>query len=360
MTKTKLNGPSFDPFSLGTGLFAFEVTEDTKMILILSKHYGEISTEEVMDWLFHLGEESTRLNGEDFLSSRKVRFNLDASDFSWKFADTRQENICAVWYRRSFDDFIFNFESYKGRNRDLKYLFRFLELEFASIYKLFELSLKDIPWLSGRSNAVVNKLDVLQMALECGLKVPETVVLNSYGQLLDLQLESNTRLITKPIVDSVSLFDNEELYVSFTLSCDDIKEYENVFSFPMLVQSNIEKLFELRIFYLEPDFYSMAIFSQNDHKTKTDFRNYNFDQPNRYVPFKLDLALEEKLRCLMRSLRLETGSIDMMYSVSHEYFFLEVNPVGQFGMVSHPCNYFLEKKIAERLQKKSKDYASIR
>ena len=29
--------------------------------------------------------------------------------------------------------------------------------------------------------------------------------------------------------------------------------------------------------------------------------------------------------------------------------FLEVNPVGQFGMVSLPCNYQLEKRIAQYL-----------
>jgi hypothetical protein len=32
-----------------------------------------------------------------------------------------------------------------------------------------------------------------------------------------------------------------------------------------------------------------------------------------------------------------------------EYVFLEVNPIGQFGMVSAPCNYNLEKKIAQYL-----------
>jgi hypothetical protein len=35
--------------------------------------------------------------------------------------------------------------------------------------------------------------------------------------------------------------------------------------------------------------------------------------------------------------------------------FLEVNPVGQFGMVSAPCNYHLEKKVAELLIRKEAD-----
>jgi hypothetical protein len=35
--------------------------------------------------------------------------------------------------------------------------------------------------------------------------------------------------------------------------------------------------------------------------------------------------------------------------MNKELVFLEINPVGQFGMVSHPCNYYLEKRIAQNL-----------
>jgi D-alanine-D-alanine ligase-like ATP-grasp enzyme len=48
----------------------------------------------------------------------------------------------------------------------------------------------------------------------------------------------------------------------------------------------------------------------------------------------------------MQKLKLNTGSIDMIYTNDSKFIFLEVNPVGQFGMVSKPCNYNLEKKIA--------------
>ena len=53
----------------------------------------------------------------------------------------------------------------------------------------------------------------------------------------------------------------------------------------------------------------------------------------------------------MKYVNLNTGSIDMIVTKENEYIFLEVNPVGQFGMVSQPCNYYLEKKITEYLMK---------
>ena len=95
----------------------------------------------------------------------------------------------------------------------------------------------------------------------------------------------------------------------------------------------------------------MAIFSQNDPQTQMDFRRYQFEKPNRYVPYKLPKVLEGQLSALMQALDLDTGSIDLIRASDGRFVFLEVNPVGQFGMVSVPCNYYLEKKVAERLVK---------
>jgi hypothetical protein len=54
----------------------------------------------------------------------------------------------------------------------------------------------------------------------------------------------------------------------------------------------------------------MAIFSQNDKKTKIDFRNYNAIKPNRTVPFKLPIRIEEKIVKFMKLVDMNWGSID--------------------------------------------------
>jgi len=48
-------------------------------------------------------------------------------------------------------------------------------------------------------------------------------------------------------------------------------------------------------------------------------------------------------------MQLDFGSIDMIVSADNEYIFLEVNPKGQYGMVSHPCGYNLDYEIAKEL-----------
>jgi glutathione synthase/RimK-type ligase-like ATP-grasp enzyme len=118
---------------------------------------------------------------------------------------------------------------------------------------------------------------------------------------------------------------------------------------PSFFQRYVEKDFELRIFFLDDDFDAMAIFSQNDEQTKVDYRKYNMANPNRVIPYRLPDAIKSKLSLLASKLGLNTGSFDMIVDKQGEYYFLEVNPVGQFGAHSEDCNLTIERRIAERL-----------
>ena len=59
----------------------------------------------------------------------------------------------------------------------------------------------------------------------------------------------------------------------------------------------------------------------------------------------------------MQALGFNTGSIDLILTPQGEYVFLEINPEGQFGMVSHPCNYYLEREMALTFKHKISDEA---
>jgi len=61
----------------------------------------------------------------------------------------------------------------------------------------------------------------------------------------------------------------------------------------------------------------------------------------------LDELTEERLKKTFKQLNLTTGSADFIKGKNGRYYFLEINPVGHFTQVSMPCNYQLEKKIAQ-------------
>lgn len=192
-----------------------------------------------------------------------------------------------------------------------------------------------------------NKLIDLHKAKSVGLSVPETHIVCTKAELVDLFSKSKN-WITKSIKDPIAIQENDKHYsAGFTsrLTESILDELPETF-YPSLIQEEIEKEVELRISYLKGRFYSMAIFSQNDKQTAIDYRHYNDEKPNRNVPYQIPETIKAKLNQLMQKLELNTGSIDVILSKKNEYVFLEVNPVGQLDWVSGNCNYYVERKIA--------------
>jgi glutathione synthase/RimK-type ligase-like ATP-grasp enzyme len=103
------------------------------------------------------------------------------------------------------------------------------------------------------------------------------------------------------------------------------------------------------VFYLDGRFFAWAIISQSSAQTSTDYRKYDAQKPNRVVPYSLPENVEQKLMDLFGKIGLNTGSVDLMVDSEDDYYFLEINPVGQFGVLSKSTNYQLELEIARWL-----------
>ncbi len=327
------------------------------MILILSQDSWETTTEEVMDWIVHLKGDVIRLNGEDLLDTNPFHFymsNRRETQFylCLEGREINLEQINVVWFRRWYNYNNLNFLD-SINNPDLKHdISKHMTYEINSLSRFLFWLLKDRYWLSDESCVNVNKLHVLQSAKAVGLDIPASMVTNNKSQLSEFK-NRHGRIITKCIGEPTFFNYKKVNYGLYTEIIHDtaLASFPHVF-FPCLVQEMLSKEYEIRVFYLDGDFYSMAIFSQEDKQTGVDFRKYNYERPNRMVPYNLPVPLQEKITRLMKRLGFETGSVDIVRTRDGRDVFLEINPIGQFGMVSYPCNYYLEKKVAEFLIKK--------
>lgn len=332
------------------------------MILILSHASNETTTEAVMDWLESLGAPFFRLNGEDVDGEAGLRLELANGRVEVAFENGEttlpMEAVSAVWYRRWK-----NQEKFASvpllppgtpdpRGAGFK-IINHLGFELWKTSEFLYSSLEGLPWLSHPKRGAPNKLDVLARATQHGLDTPATLVTTSRAELERFAREHGG-VITKSIGDPDIFQIEDRAYMLYTAEVgpEEIAGLPERF-FPSLFQEKIEKKYELRVFYLDGRCHSMAIFSQLDAQTQLDFRRYNHQKPNRTVPYRLPAEIEEKVDRLMRDLQLETGSIDFIRSPEGRLVFLEVNPIGQFNMVSTPCNYFLERKVAEALARRA-------
>ncbi|MFK7947929.1 MAG: grasp-with-spasm system ATP-grasp peptide maturase [Saprospiraceae bacterium] len=318
------------------------------MILILSNIY-DYSTIQITHWLKHYNVPFVRLNGEEVYHLQKVTLENNKINFVI-FNDNktiRLSEIKSVWYRRGQLNFTYNLHP-----QEFGDLGRVIEMhlkdELEITTDLFYFLLKEKPHIGTFERRGMNKLIVLYEAQKVGLKIPETQIT---AMAENTFFEKSKSYITKSISETFMPEFEFGNYVIYTESIEKTQLQSKFF--PTLFQQKYEKEADLRIFYLDGQFYSMAIISQSHQQTATDFRKYLIEKPNRSLPFQLPKLIENKLKKLMDKVELETGSIDMILTKSGEYVFLEVNPIGQFGMTSYPCNYFLERQIAKTLIEKS-------
>lgn len=308
-----------------------------------------------------MGVPCRRINGADLigLSGFSISLSSKRPAFKWSGCDLNVDDVSVVWVRRWMDFAYFNSmelpdvpERSQGLSGEIG---SYRQSEFRGLSHYFFNLLKDKPSLGSwfYSGKDPSKARQLLLAAEAGLAVPDTIVTDSRSRL-EAFINDYPKVICKNISEIGFFRFANRGSATYTAVIDkkDLADIPDTF-YPSLFQEAIEKQFEIRVFVLGDELYSMAIFSSDDSQTEVDFRRYNYVNPNRTVPIDLPQTVCEKVKEFMRKAELETGSLDLILSRTGEYYFLEVNPGGQFSMVSIPCNYHLEKKMAEYLLNKS-------
>ena len=309
----------------------------------------------------HFHANPIRINGGkglDFIS-----FNLDGGDFLFKVYQKcySLDEIHSVWFRKNVTGFNISYEE-DNSIKKLKRLYGENDLYeqnlrsnvMANRRDLFNLFLRMLtihtktlgdPFIMG-----LNKLRVLRIARSIGINVPKSWVLTKKVDVEKIMSGVSAGLITKPIEEGFYYFSEDYAYNVLTSRIDNrfIESLPKTFP-PSLFQEEIKKEFEIRSFYLDGEFFSMAIFSQDDKQTEVDYRNYNRYHPNRVNSYNLPIKIQRQLKNLFEKIGLNCGSVDLIKTVDGDFVFLEINPVGQFGMVSIPCNYNLEYLVAKWL-----------
>ena len=292
-----------------------------------------------------------KINSNNVL--RELRFSINITSESESFLihlkdctiNLNEVNVIWYWRWHQYDiNELYKWEESESKirhfiNEEIERISQFLFRYNSNIYVL--------------GNRFINKIEVLLRAKSIGILIPNTVVTQTKDELVFFYYQ-NKSIIVKPISNPIFIYEEDRTLATYTkmLSRDDIETIPDT-CFPVLAQKYIDKDFEIRSFYIDGFFYSSAIISQCDDMTKIDFRNYNLDKPNRVVPFNLPTEIETKLIKLFNLLKIETCSIDVILN-NGEYYLLDINPVGQYDMVSYPCNYELSEVIANHLILKDK------
>lgn len=323
------------------------------MILIFSIA-GDPCTSEVIRWLHHLGQRHVlRINEEEIKSGRlRVDVIEHRAWLSCGGLRIATDDVSAVWYRKgTFNLFpphpAPRMPEHGALEVRLESKIR-LEGERISEY-VHHLLAKSARRLGHAKIGALNKLVVLDAAREVGLHVPGSVASDSRDTFVRM-LAGGIGAVSKASFDGMYLWDYDVAqrgYFSYTERLDQTRLDALPERIPpSFAQYEIRKRFEVRSFFLDGAFHSLAIFSQNDAKTSLDYRKYNYERPNRNVPYMLPDDVRDKITRLFERLSLNTGSVDLIVDERGEHVFLEINPSGQYDILSKACNRNIDKHVA--------------
>lgn len=170
-----------------------------------------------------------------------------------------------------------------------------------------------------------NKIYQLCIAKECGLKIPNTQVANTLNIGLDMEAD----YVVKSL-DTALFYDMKNKREMFTYSNvirgKELKEYD-LKQAPVFIQEFLNPKIDCRITYIGGYKFPVWI-KKNGTGIYGDWR-FQKERLD-YVPFELPKDIEFAIDNLMRKLQLNFGGIDLAY-VNGEFYFIEVNPTGEWG-----------------------------
>ncbi len=321
-------------------------------ILIITEQCDK-SADKVCQWLYHWRKDFVRLNENESVNMPITIVFENGNNETFiqvKGKKIPLSKVGTTWFRRGYVKckslgFIPKLSS-KTNDSIAKYL----ENEGSTLEGFFYHIVCKKQSINHPNSYNYNKLIALQEAQKLGLNIPPTIV-SVDSNLLRKFTDDNGGCISKSIQDLMGIA-VKDMYAftgkTMRVNREDIHPRNHWYS---LFQKEITKKYEIRVFYFLKKIYAMAIFSQMDEESSLDFRevDVNGNHPNRMVPFTLPGDVASKIRKLMKNLRLESGSLDFIVTPDDEYYFLEVNPVGQFDFLNEICNYHIEKFIAKSI-----------
>ncbi|OED44930.1 hypothetical protein AB832_01710 [Flavobacteriaceae bacterium (ex Bugula neritina AB1)] len=320
------------------------------MILILTTDAGDFSHPKFIDWLHFYKADYEILTGESIYEGKTSLIIENNQLFINGRNYTKDVNVVfnRRWLTTSELPAITNDNIL---NQGIK---NTLSAELYELRNFLNCNLKNALWIPNIQNLNVNKISILQKAHELGIKLPKYIITNKKDKVLEF-FETHKTIITKAIGNFPKNYIQNNFLVNpiYTkvISKDLIDQLPETF-FMSIFQEYIPKYKEYRVLYFEGACLSVEIGTQENDFSIIDSRAKGDNkQEVRIQKAKLPRFYEKQIDLLMKSIGLNIGSIDVIENEKNEFFFLEVNPVGQISGYSLRGNLDFEKNIVEKMIK---------
>lgn len=263
----------------------------------------------------------------DVSALRETSILFHENKWTIKRGDNRidSDDISCVWARRNFVELLLEEENDQSPD------FKIWKNEWNRALLGFYLSINKKPWLNPIREAYLaeNKYLQMQIAKELALLMPDIIVSNIKDDLIHFATKYD--FVALKLMEQ-SFYQTEDglkgFYVN-KIQANHLQNFGTSFENPIVLQEYKEKKFEVRYTVVGNTHFVCKIDSQRNEKTQTDWRRYNIPQTPHNI-IQPPQEIKEKVQQLMQRLSLTYGALDFIVTPNDEWYFLEINSMGQY------------------------------
>ena len=284
-----------------------------------------------------------RFNSDEFAVQYRMDYSLQQYCLSAGGETITDTQISGVWFRKLWDLKV-------PEELDPAYRAVFTK-EYQTFRQLFFNALQKVPWMNPmQADHFVSSDKLLQLraAHAAGLHIPASIFTNDPVAIREFFKRCNNDVVMKLHNALSRSMKGDGLFFPTTrLTAADLEHLELLTYCPMIFQEYIPKAYELRVTYVDGEFFTGKIPHATEN-TPTDWRTMT-SATLHWQHYELPLPIQQKIGKLMKSLGLFFGAIDIIRHTNGNYIFLEVNPQGEWGMLQKYLDYPIGETIADKL-----------
>lgn len=276
----------------------------------------------------------TRLNTEDYATRWQLSMSVGRSpaDLLLTFADGKKisrSDITAVYFRQPVAPPVAEDTAPSDRN----FVSREQKEALRSLWRLID----PVKWLNHPKHLWLasNKIEQLCVARDLGFSIPETCVTSKLETLSDFVEAQEGRVICKAVKHGFIRCENTVCVATTQrVGADYVEKFDDYAPVPMIYQHEIPKACDIRVTVVGEAVFSTAIHSQEHAQTEVDWRLWDvhaFDLVHEAI--KLPDDLQRNCRDITRHFSLGYSAIDLILGTDGGYYFLEMNPNGQWAWI---------------------------
>ncbi|CAH0284666.1 MvdC/MvdD family ATP grasp protein [Chryseobacterium sp. Bi04] len=284
-----------------------------------------------------------RLNSDKMNHFQKISINEDSFELTDELGNTlHSHDVKGVWHRKAWKISV-------PEELDEDYEKIFLK-EYGSLRNNLITILENIPWInpSEKERKIDgNKMFQLKIAQKNNLTIPKTIFSNDEGKITAFfHKYCNGKAIAKLHSVAVKAMSGESQISTTIIEEDTLVNISDIAYCPMIFQPYIDKEYELRIIYVDGEFFTGKINNSENVDWRVAHESYFWST------YELPEDIKKNISSMMKEMGLYMGAIDMIKGRDGSYYFLEVNPQGEWGMLQKELNFPIAQRIADNLIKR--------